>query len=633
MRVFWNLFDYGDTGVLGLSSASSAYGSVPAAGFGGAVLWKDGASTDLLELCTRPVDLAAQREAIARLRRLLAAAIERVHKQLDWAEARHSESFRELPSYAMQMGGSLLLLGFVGAISPPAWRLVDLRQQRMLWESDSTMPAIASRNPLAKLVRSRFPDSQLPRASGVDYAEIQIGMTRALFVLDNEELALAEWSLDDSIHGDNYGLRSGMLSQPDRKQNVYSLVDVRSGKVSKFFPAPTHSKSWSRPATTPGSDRIAISHKGGTVDIVDGFGEAHFSIRPFPQYSRTEDLRVRLSDDGAWLGAYAWRAFRVVDLTRREVAEISVPPQNLQDDPERVLYNYDMLATRHGIASMDETGFSMIPYSELRWQPVTVPGGRRKGSATVYKRLLGDWRKPALALAPAKSGRSWLYGTPDLPTDEVPVHDGSPMRLLARIDLGEASALRPGNPWPKQGALYFFTAVDSEGLPLQDDMFNLNATTVIWRKEPALIELESDEIIAEKQPLAPTAHEADLPDIGAAIVEIAMLGDAELEAYRAWLEKAGLLDQPPGHRFGGYPTILQHNDLEAQAAHFAEDAHYPPRSLTERSAASRWRLLLQLDSDEACMWGTDSGMLYFLIHDDDLARQDFSRVVSLCEGR
>jgi uncharacterized protein YwqG len=50
------------------------------------------------------------------------------------------------------------------------------------------------------------------------------------------------------------------------------------------------------------------------------------------------------------------------------------------------------------------------------------------------------------------------------------------------------------------------------------------------------------------------------------------------------------------------------------------------------AAASRWRLLLQLDSDEACMWGTDSGTLYFLIHDEALARQDFSRVASFCEG-
>jgi uncharacterized protein YwqG len=72
--------------------------------------------------------------------------------------------------------------------------------------------------------------------------------------------------------------------------------------------------------------------------------------------------------------------------------------------------------------------------------------------------------------------------------------------------------------------------------------------------------------------------------------------------------------------------------MVAQAAHFAEHAHYPPRDIAEASAGARWRLQLQLDSDDACMWGTDSGMVYFLIHDDDLARWDFSRVVSVCVG-
>jgi uncharacterized protein YwqG len=45
----------------------------------------------------------------------------------------------------------------------------------------------------------------------------------------------------------------------------------------------------------------------------------------------------------------------------------------------------------------------------------------------------------------------------------------------------------------------------------------------------------------------------------------------------------------------------------------------------------RSRILLQLDSDDSFMWCVDSGMLFFLIHDDDLTRGDFSRVVSVCE--
>ena len=635
MRVFQNLFDYGETGIVALTTSNSFYGPVPAADFGQAVLWKDGKSVDLFDLCTRPVEMEAQREAMAALRGRLMRAAERVRNRLDWAEAHLSEHYRELPSYAKQMGGDFLLLFFVGAITPRVWRLVDVAQRQVVWESDSDTTrstcGIAGTKPGQVSLLS---DSQLPLASGADFSEVQLGMNRVVFVLDGESLVPAEWSLkklDD--YTDKAGTRSCLIARVDYEQNVYAVVDARTGKSSKTFPAPSHSKKLSSFCTTPGSDRVAISHRGGTVDIVDGFGERHFSIRPFSQIPRTEDLRVRLSNDGDWLSAYRWDVFRAVDLVKREMAELPASPPNLEDDSTCVLYEADMLATRYGVALMDQSGLSVIPHEDLHWQPATLPQrGTSKKSDAAYKKHLGQWRKPALTLKTKNKGNSWLYGTPDLPESEVPLRDGRPMRLLARFDLEEVEAAQPGSPWPKQGALYFFTAVDAEGAPLEDDMHNLNATHVLWWTGPFIPQVDSDERLAAKQPLKLVAHKADLPDIGAAIVEAAMLSDAELEVYRDWLEQRDLADQPSGHRLGGYPTILQHNDLEAQAAHFADDAHYPPRDAAEKSVASRWRLLLQLDSDDVCMWGTDSGMLYFLIHEDDLSRRNFSRVVSICEG-
>lgn len=633
MRVFQNLFDYGETGIVLVSTSSSFYGPVPAADFGQAVLCKDGTSTDLFDLCTRPVEVDAQKEAMAALRSRLKDAVENAHNQLDWTEARLSQDFRELPSYARQMGGSLLLMGFVGAIKPRSWRLIDVAQRRVVWESDSEMTKIAARSATGKYEHVSFlMDSQLPLASGADFVEIQLGMSRVIFVLDGERLIPAEWYLQQDNYADKAGTKSYLVARVDFEQNVYSVIDTRTGTSLKTFSAPSSSKKTSNFFATPGNDRIAISHRGGTVDIVDGFGDSHFSIRPFPQVPRTEELRVQVSHDGEWLGADGWHLFRVVNLAKREVAELSVPEPNIQDDPERVLYNRDVLATGYGIALADQSGLSVIPYTDLHWQPVTQPGrGARKKAAGVYKKHLDHWRKPAATLQPAKSGRSWLYGSPDLPAGEVPQHDRRPMRLLARIDLKEAASALPENPWPKQGALYFFTAVDAEGAPLQDEMFNASATRVLWSKG-AFVAATSDNELAAKQTIKLAVHKADLPDIGAVIVEAAMLDDVELETYRAWLERQGWADQPSGHRVGGYPTILQRNDLEAQAAHFADDAHYPPRDTAEKALASRWRLLLQLDSDDACMWGTDSGILYFLVHDDDLARGDFSRVVSVCEG-
>ncbi len=634
MRVFQNLFDYGDTGIVAMSTCNSSYGTVPAAEFGQAVLWKDGKSTNLFDLCTRPVPLAAQKDAIAALRGKLARAVETVHKKLDWMEARLSEDFRELPAHARQLGDNLLLMGFVGAIKPGSWRLVDVAQGRVVWEGDSSLVEDATSAANAKWGHLPFlMESQLPLASGADFVEIQFGMTRVIFVLDGERLVPAEWSLKHQNYADNHGLRSGMLSQIDGQQNAYALIDPRTGKTMKTFPAPSRSKNGSRPATTPGSDRIAVSHNGGTVDIVDGLGDTHFSIRPFPQLARTEQLGVRLSNDGEWLGADGWHVFRVVNLEKREVAELAVPEPNMSDAPDRVLYDRNVLVTGNGVALMDESGLTVIPYSDLQWQPVTQPGRRTPSKALgVYRQHLERWRRPALTLKLVKKGDSWLYGSPDLPICEVPQHEGRPMQLLARIALEDAAAMLSDDPWPKDGALYFFTAVDAEGAPLQDELFNLSATRVLWWHGTGIPEVTAGHELAPKQPLKLALHKADLPDIGAAIVEATMLDDIESEAYRAWLERQRWADQPAGHRLGGYPTILQRNDLEAQAAHFADQAHYPPRDIVETSAVARWRLLLQLDSDDVCMWGTDSGMLYFLVHDDDLARRDFSRVVSICEG-
>lgn len=633
MRVSQNLFDYGEAGVVALSTSCSAYGPVPAAGFGQAVLWKPRASADLFDLCTRPVGLDAQKEAMTTLRGRLAGAVTSVRKQFDWAEARLTDSFREMPSHAKQLGGHLLLLGFVGAIKPRIWRLVDVVSRRVVWESDQDLAEVASRSATTKLEPVSFlADSQIPLASGADFVEIQLGMSRVIFVLDGNQLVPADWSLRQQNYADNTGMRSGILSQPDSDQNVYVLIDPRTGASLKSISSPTRSKGLSRPVTTPCSDRIAISHAGGTVDVVDGLGEAHFSIRPFPQVARTEQINVRLSHGANWLGADGWHLYRIVNLAKREVAELSVPEPNMTDNPERVLYDRSVLATDHGVALMDQSGLSVIPYSDLHWQPVLQPGrGASKKARSSQDKQFERWRKPALTLSPAKQGRSWLYGMPDLPASEVPEHEGQSMQLLARLDLDEVASVSPNGPWPKHGVLYFFTAVDAEGVPLQDEMFRLVATRVVHCSNSSAMGHDLPEL-APRQPIELIPHHADLPDISAAIVKAAALGDVELEAYRAWLEQQDLADQPSGHRLGGYPTVLQHNDLEAQAAHVADRAHYPPRDLAETAAVSRWRLLLQLDSDDVCMWGTDSGMLYFLIDDDDLARRDFSRVVAVCEG-
>lgn len=110
--------------------------------------------------------------------------------------------------------------------------------------------------------------------------------------------------------------------------------------------------------------------------------------------------------------------------------------------------------------------------------------------------------------------------------------------------------------------------------------------------------------------------------------------------YRALLGEllAGLggVDQ----RVSGYPYPIQNEVFcEAEAADrgpadAADDPGGRSWAEVERedavAAAARWRLLLQLDTDDHVGWSWgDVGRLYFLIRADDLGGRRFDRAVAL----
>jgi uncharacterized protein YwqG len=97
-----------------------------------------------------------------------------------------------------------------------------------------------------------------------------------------------------------------------------------------------------------------------------------------------------------------------------------------------------------------------------------------------------------------------------------------------------------------------------------------------------------------------------------------------------WLRSRSPPHDPPVHRLGGVPHEIQ-NPMEAECelVRRGEDPHALPYARQEEvagEAKARWRLLLQVDSDDAAglMWG-DAGMLYYWIRDDDLAARRFDR--------
>jgi hypothetical protein len=322
----------------------------------------------------------------------------------------------------------------------------------------------------------------------------------------------------------------------------------------------------------------------------------------------------------------------IVDLDGRRQAEVPGSSFDVGGDvralfvPE-VRYRSAMAAGLHSLLRLHDGVLSREPYEGFDWQPSIEPAakGRRRDTARADGVVYAPLRKAALALVPAKrgSGASRLYGRPHLQhAADWPRHAGRPMLLLCQLDL---AALPAPAPLAAEGALLAFVAADEAGEPLLDELFHPAAWRVSWVPALAAGALPLPAGAAEPPPAQPLKAAPDAtvwPQPDAAIVQALGWAPAALEAYRRFVD-AVLPDGPkPGHRLGGYPTVLQHNDLERDAALVRADD----------GPVARWRLLLQLDSDDTFMWGTDSGTLYFMVHDDDLARRDLSRVVALTQG-
>jgi hypothetical protein len=450
MRVFEQLLDLGANGVFAITSASGCYGAIPGESQGRARLLRGGEALDRLEACTRPHPVEAQRAHMAQLRSELAHAVAGVQRQLGWCQARISERFREMPSQVVVLDDRHVLIRF-SAIKPYSFRVVDVVQGRVSWDMEAD--ALRESGGIAEERSShRLFDEPLIREGGGGKAVIQLGSRIVVYQWDGARLQVLPWTLQQQGYVEYRLTMDHVLHQADINRGDCLLLDPATGSALGSVAPRSSSRSFAHPVTSTGSNRVAFSHRGGTIDIIDG-GNAGCSIRPFPRAGRNEDFNPVISYSGRYLGIREWTTFRVVDLERRLVAEISSPPPNMSDDPDQVIYDSDMVAADSRIALVYWGDLSFHDYDSLKWEPVVEPGkkGRAPKKPTEYKKHMAAWEKPALSLDPTKKGRSHLYGLSSLPPDCIPKHEGEPMMLLAEIDLVEAATALPRIHGPRRG--------------------------------------------------------------------------------------------------------------------------------------------------------------------------------------
>jgi uncharacterized protein YwqG len=222
---------------------------------------------------------------------------------------------------------------------------------------------------------------------------------------------------------------------------------------------------------------------------------------------------------------------------------------------------------------------------------------------------------------------SHLGGSPVTTPDQVwPSRDGRPLAFLARIDLTQVQRTLAVEWLPAGGALLFFYDVAEQ--PWGFDPTDREGWRVVYIEKP--------DGLAE-MPFPPTLDVANrLPRQFLAFHHVRSYPSCERDPIVALHFDGGERDRycdlqlrafgdRPRHQLAGYPTPIQNDDMESESELASNGidlgesgAGSTPRAMALRDRSSEWRLLFQVDSDDAIdmMWG-DVGTIYFWIRESD----------------
>lgn len=248
------------------------------------------------------------------------------------------------------------------------------------------------------------------------------------------------------------------------------------------------------------------------------------------------------------------------------------------------------------------------------------------------------------------TGQSKLGGKPDLPPETAwPRWENRNMSFVAQIQLGRLPELPIDSPLPADGLLSFFYAVEAM---YEEARFYEDPATcrVLYTPAEAFRALERrplpqlEDTAVFKPNRMSFSLELSVPTAESAYLESWGLGwnnRATLEDYnRYWdvflrqfyenMNIKGYLNRLLGH-----PDQIQgdmQRSCEIKSKRVPVSSVQDPAMRAQQTLdATKWRLLLQIDSEEAntgIMFG-DVGRIYFWIHEDDLESGQFDRVV--CE--
>lgn len=245
--------------------------------------------------------------------------------------------------------------------------------------------------------------------------------------------------------------------------------------------------------------------------------------------------------------------------------------------------------------------------------------------------------RPCLRLVPSEVGQSYLGGAPQM-TGAWPRFTGRPLGFVAQLDLAAMRAVGGPDWLPAAGRLLFFYDLELGGWGFDPD--EAGSSVVLHDTGEAIQATEPDDLDAEARfDPYPVAFAADVSFPGEDRVDahLADLSEPDERALEAALE--AMAPAEPAHQVGGYAGAIQNDGMELECQLVTNGlnlgspkGYAAPQVATLRPGAADWRLLLQLDTDDAAgmMWG-DVGRLYFWVREADARAGDFSKTWTILQ--
>jgi uncharacterized protein YwqG len=233
-------------------------------------------------------------------------------------------------------------------------------------------------------------------------------------------------------------------------------------------------------------------------------------------------------------------------------------------------------------------------------------------------------------------GESRIGGVPDVPTDwQWPGNaEGEKFAFLLQINLADVPPFE-GNPLPSRGLLSFFIGLDEPAADVEHKIFLFDDIELQSAVIPAEEEFADDAYLDLPPHRLKFSLRADVPhwatDDYDQIAE--EMNDDEQDAFNDLsLRSQSEIGQLLGH-VSGIGHDPRGDAFVVREVNSDWIYNYDKRRELDFSGQTNWRNLLRLDSiRELNMTIWDAGYFNFLIHQNDLANLDFSRVYMAVES-